>query len=149
MHRGVHRFLRQERGFTLVEIMVVVVILGILAAIVMPKLLGRPEEARITQVKTQIRGLEQALGMFKLDNGFYPSTEQGLEALVNKPTSGRIPTRYAENAYLPKVPKDPWGSAYLYIAPGVHGEYDLYSYGPDSQPGGDGQNADIGNWDLE
>jgi len=149
MRPRVQRLLRQERGFTLVEIMVVVVILGILAAIVMPKLLGRPEEARITQVKTQIRGLEQALGMFKLDNGYFPSTEQGLEALVNKPTSGRIPTRYAENAYLPKVPKDPWGSAYLYISPGAHGEYDLYSYGPDGQPGGEGQNADIGNWDLE
>jgi len=149
MRPRVQRLLRQERGFTLVEIMVVVVILGILAAIVMPKLLGRPEEARITQVKTQIRGLEQALGMFKLDNGYFPSTEQGLEALVSKPTSGRIPTRYAENAYLPKVPKDPWGSAYLYISPGVHGEYDLYSYGPDGQPGGEGQNADIGNWDLE
>jgi len=143
------RPLRGERGFTLVEIMVVVVILGILAAIVMPKLLGRPEEARITQVKTQIRGIEQALGMFKLDNGFYPSTEQGLEALVHKPSSGRMPLRYAENAYLPKVPNDPWGSEYLYIAPGVHGEYDLYSYGPDKQPGGEGQDADIGNWDLE
>ncbi len=149
MHTSAQRLLRQNHGFTLVEIMVVVVILGILAAIVMPKLLGRPEEARITQVKTQIQGIEQAIGLFKLDNGFYPSTEQGLEALVSKPTTGRIPTRYAENAYLPKLPKDPWGNSYIYIAPGAHGEYDLYSYGPDGEAGGEGQNADIGNWSLE
>lgn len=149
MHNKSQRLLRQEHGFTLVEIMVVVVILGILAAIVMPKLLGRPEEARITQTKTQIRGIEQALGMFKLDNGFYPSTDQGLEALVEVPSVGRIPKRYSKDGYLPKLPKDPWDNAYIYIAPGAHGDYDLYSYGPDGESGGEGDNADIGNWNIE
>jgi len=145
-----HRpLLRDERGFTLIEIMVVVVILGILAAIVMPRFIGQTEEARITQTKTQIRSIEQALGMFKVHNGFYPSTDQGLEALVKKSTTGRIPTRYADGGYLPKVPKDPWGNTYIYIAPGVHGDFDLYSFGPDGESGGEGDNADIGNWNIE
>ena len=149
MHKPLQRYWRQDQGFTLVEIMVVVVILGILAAIVIPNLLDQPEEARVTQAKTQIRNIEQALGMFKIHNGFYPSTDQGLEALVEKPAVGRVPTRYAENAYLPKVPRDPWGNAYVYISPGAHGAYDLFSYGPDGESGGEGVNADIGSWNID
>ncbi|MBW6508629.1 MAG: type II secretion system major pseudopilin GspG [Desulfuromonadales bacterium] len=138
-----------QRGFTLIEIMVVVVILGILAAIVVPRLLDEPERARRTSAATQIRSFEEALGMFRLDNGFYPSTEQGLQALVNQPTIGRIPTRYKDGGYIRRIPNDPWGNPYVYLAPGVHGDYDLLSYGADGQPGGEGDNADIANWNLE
>jgi general secretion pathway protein G len=141
--------LRNQRGFTLIEIMVVVVILGILAAVVVPRLLDRPEEARITKAKTDIKGIEQALGMFKLDNGFFPTTEQGLEALVEQPTVGRIPTRYQEGGYLKKVPVDPWGNPYVYLSPGIHDNYDIISYGSDGQPGGEGNNADINSWELD
>jgi general secretion pathway protein G len=137
------------RGFTLIEIMVVVVILGILAAIVVPRLLDRPEEARITKAKTDIKGIEQALGMFKLDNGFFPATEQGLAALVEIPTVGRIPTRYQDSGYLKKVPVDPWGNPYVYISPGIHDSFDIISYGSDGEPGGEGNNADINSWELE
>jgi general secretion pathway protein G len=138
-----------QRGFTLIEIMVVVVILGILAAIVVPRLLDEPERARRTSAATQIRSFEEALGMFRLDNGFYPSTEQGLQALVNQPTIGRIPTRYKDGGYIRRIPNDPWGNPYVYLSPGVHGDYDLLSYGADGQPGGEGDNADIANWNLE
>lgn len=138
-----------QRGFTLIEVMVVVVILGILAAIVVPRLLDEPEKARRTSAATQIRNLEEALGMFKLDNGFYPSTEQGLQVLVTKPTIGRIPNRYKEGGYIRRIPDDPWGNSYVYLNPGVRGEFDLLSYGPDGQPGGEGDNADIGNWNLD
>ena len=140
---------RSQRGFTLIEIMVVVVILGILAAIVVPRLLDEPERARRTSAATQIRSFEEALGMFRLDNGFYPSTEQGLQALVNQPTIGRIPTRYKDGGYIRRIPNDPWGNPYVYLSPGVHGDYDLLSYGADGQPGGEGDNADIANWNLE
>lgn len=138
-----------QRGFTLIEIMVVVVILGILAGIVVPKLLSRPEEARRTKAKVQIRSIEEALGLFKLDNGFYPSTEQGLKSLVEKPATGQIPSHYREGGYIKKVPVDPWGQAYLYLDPGSHGDYDLFSYGPDGESGGEGDNADIGNWNID
>lgn len=138
-----------QRGFTLIEIMVVVVILGILAAIVVPRLLDEPERARQTAAATQIRSFEEALGMFRLDNGFYPSTEQGLEALVTQPTIGRIPARYKDGGYIRRIPDDPWGNSYVYLSPGVHGDYDLLSYGADGQPGGEGDNADIANWNLD
>jgi len=138
-----------QRGFTLIEIMVVVVILGILAGIVVPRLLERPEEARRTKAAVQIRNIEEALGLFKLDNGFYPSTEQGLKALVEKPVNGRIPNRYRDGGYIKKVPEDPWGQPYLYLNPGTHGDYDLFSYGPDGESGGEGDNADIGNWNID
>lgn len=141
--------LNDKRGFTLIEIMVVVVILGILAGIVVPRLLDRPEEARRTKAAVQIKSLEEALGLFKLDNGFYPSTEQGLQALVSKPDSGRIPSKYRAGGYIKKVPQDPWDNAYLYLSPGAHGDFDLISYGPDGESGGEGDNADIESWNLD
>jgi len=141
--------LDRQKGFTLIEIMVVVVILGILAGIVVPKLLDRPEEARRTKAAVQIRSLEESLALFKLDNGFYPTTEQSLDALVKKPETGHIPTRYRDGGYLKKIPADPWGNPYVYLCPGTSGDYDLISYGPDGESGGDGKNADIRNWELE
>lgn len=141
--------LHNRKGFTLIEIMVVVVILGILAAIVVPRLLERPEEARVVKAKTDIKGLEEALGLFKLDNGFYPTTEQGLQALETKPETGRIPSKYPDDGYLKKIPTDPWGNDYVYLSPGIHGNFDLISYGADGEPGGEDKNADIQSWNLE
>lgn len=141
-------FSNRERGFTLIELMVVVVILGILAAFIVPKLMDRPEQARRTKATADIRSLEEALGLFKLDNGFYPSTEQGLQALVSKPTVGRIPSKYAEGGYLRKVPADPWETPYVYLMPGVHDDYDIISYGADGVPGGEGNNGDVQSWEL-
>jgi len=143
------KLIKNQHGFTLIEIMVVVVILGILAGIVVPRLLDEPEKARRTTAATQIRSFEEALGIFKLDNGFFPSTEQGLQALVEKPTIGRIPSRFKEGGYIKKIPLDPWGQPYLYLAPGAHGDYDLFSYGPDGESGGEGDDADIANWNLD
>lgn len=140
---------RDQRGFTLIEVMVVVVILGILAGVVVPKLLDRPEQARRTKAEMQVRSLEEALGLYKLDNGQFPSTEQGLQALVTKPQSGRIPLRYREGGYINKVPQDPWGGTYIYLSPGLHGEFDLLSYGADGEAGGEGKDADVRNWELE
>lgn len=141
--------IKNQYGFTLIEIMVVVVILGILAAIVVPRLLNEPEKARRISAATQIRSIEEALGMFKLENGFYPSTEQGLQALVEKPSVGRIPAHYKEGGYIRKIPLDPWGQKYLYLSPGVHGDFDLFSYGPDGESGGEGEDADVANWNLD
>ncbi len=140
---------KNQRGFTLIEILVVVTILGILAAIVVPRILERPEQARRTKATVDIKGIEESLGLFKLDNGFYPATEQGLLALVVKPQTGRIPSRYPENAYLKKTPVDPWGSPYVYLFPGVHDQYDIISYGADGEPGGEGNDADVRSWELE
>lgn len=137
-----------ESGFTLIEIMVVVVILGILAAIVVPRFLDKPDEARMTRAAADIEAIEQALAMFKLDNGFYPTTEQGLEALVSKPETGRIPKKYPERGYLKNVPVDPWEAPYVYLSPGVHDDIDIISYGADGEPGGDGSDADIESWNL-
>ncbi len=144
-----NKHLRCMRGFTLIEVMVVVVILGILAGIVIPRLLDRPEEARRTKAQLQIKGIEEALALFKLDNGFFPTTSQGLKALVNKPENGRIPTRYRENGYLKALPEDPWGGRYIYLCPGLNGEYDLLSYGADGEPGGEGKNADVKSWEIK
>ncbi len=141
-----------RKGFTLIEIMVVVIILGLLAGLVLPKILGREEEARISSAKVQIRNLESALDGFKLDNGFYPLTEQGLEALIKKPEVGRIPTRWKEGGYLKpaRIPKDPWGRDFVYFSPGNQGrEYEIISYGADAEPGGEGKNADIESWSIE
>ncbi|HWP34900.1 MAG TPA: type II secretion system major pseudopilin GspG [Thermodesulfobacteriota bacterium] len=134
---------RAAAGFTLIEILVVVTIIAILAALVAPKVIGRTDDAKRARVLTELRTIEAALAMYKLDNGTYPSTEQGLEALVQKPTVGEIPPNWREGGYLSKVPVDPWGQKYVYAYPGTRGEYDLYSLGADRQPGGEGIRADI------
>lgn len=143
--------IRDRRGFTLIEIMVVVVILAMLAALVGPKLMGRADDAKLADAKVQIKNIETALKFYKLDNGVYPSTEQGLASLVGKPTVGVIPKNYKEGGYLEskKLPKDPWGNDYLYVSPGEHGDYDLFSYGVDGAKGGEGKNADITSWDTK
>lgn len=143
--------LNNRGGFTLIEIMVVIVILAMLAAIVGPKLMGRTDDAKVTDAKVQIKNVETALKFYKLDNGVYPSTEQGLNALISKPTVGVIPKSYKDGGYLEskKVPKDPWGNDYLYVSPGEHGDYDLFSYGTDGAKGGDGKDADITSWDTK
>ncbi|CAH0214563.1 Type II secretion system protein G [Massilia sp. Bi118] len=138
---------RRQRGFTLVEIMVVVVIIGILGMLVVPKLLGRTGEARVTAAKTDIATLMQALKLYKLDNQRYPTTEQGLTALVQKPTTGPAANGWKEGGYVEKLPKDPWGNNYQYLQPGLHGEIDVFSLGADGQPGGAGEDADVGSWD--
>ena len=140
---------RNPYGFTLIEIMVVVVILGILAAIIIPRISDRPEQARRTKAIMDIKSIETALSLFHMDNGFYPSTEQGLEALVEKSTVGRIPASFKEGGYLKKVPLDPWKSPYIYISPGAYGDYDLISYGNDGEEGGEGKDADINSWELD
>lgn len=140
---------KRDKGFTLIELMVVIVILGLLAGIIVPRLLGRTEEAKRTKAAVQIRNIEAALDLFKLDNGFYPTQEQGLEALVSKATVGPDARSYRAGGYIKKVPKDPWGNPYVYISPGVHDEFDLISYGADGQEGGEGNNADIQNWNLD
>jgi general secretion pathway protein G len=149
MHIVPKRPLRQrvQRGFTLVEIMVVVVIIGILGALVVPKLLGRTGEARQTAARTDIDSLKAALKFYKLDNQRYPTTEQGLQSLVQKPTTGPAANNWKEGGYLERLPKDPWGNPYQYLSPGIHGEVDIFSFGADGQPGGTGEDADIGSWD--
>lgn len=138
---------RRQRGFTLVEIMVVVVIIGILGMLVVPKLLGRTGEARVTAARTDIATLMQALKLYKLDNQRYPTTEQGLQALVQKPTAGPAANGWKEGGYVEKLPKDPWNNNYQYLSPGLHGEVDVFSLGADGQPGGAGEDADVGSWD--
>ena len=137
---------RRQRGFTLVEIMVVVVIIGILGMLVVPKLLGRTGEARVTAAKTDIATLMQALKLYKLDNQRYPTTEQGLQSLTTKPTSGPAANGWKDGGYVEKLPKDPWGNAYQYLSPGLHGEIDVFSFGADGQSGGEGEDADVGSW---
>jgi general secretion pathway protein G len=132
------------RGFTLIEIMVVVVIIGILASLVIPRIIGRPQQARIVKAKQDILAIENAMQLYKLDNGFYPSAEQGIAALVSKPGSDPVPTNW--QPYLKEVPQDPWGKPYHYANPGQHSDIDIYTYGPTGQPGGSGENAEIGNW---
>ena len=138
---------RRQGGFTLVEIMVVVVIIGILGMLVVPKLLGRTGEARVTAARTDIATLMQALKLYKLDNQRYPTTEQGLQALVQKPTAGPAANGWKEGGYVEKLPKDPWGNNYQYLSPGLHGEVDVFSLGADGQPGGAGEDADVGSWE--
>ena len=142
--------LKESRGFTLIEIMVVIVILSLLAVLVGPKIIGRSDDAKVADAKVQIRNIETALKLYKLDSGNYPETEQGLQALVAKPTTGKIPNNYKAEGYLENknVPKDPWGADYVYLSPGEHGDYDLYSFGADGTRGGEGKNADIENWSM-
>jgi general secretion pathway protein G len=138
----------RQRGFTLIEIMVVVVIIGLLAAVVTQQLFGNLDRARVSKAKQDIRELETSLGIYKLDNFRVPSTEQGLQALVTKPDDPAM-TNWREGGYVMRLSKDPWGNAYKYESPGQHGEYDLYTLGADGQPGGEKNDADIGNWNLD
>jgi general secretion pathway protein G len=139
--------MKKQSGFSLIEIMVVVVILGILASIVVPKIMGRPDEARVVKAKQDILAIQNALDLYKLDNGVYPTTDQGLAALVTKPTSNPEPRDW--KIYLKRIPKDPWGRDYLYLSPGEHGEIDIFTLGAEGQPGGTGINAEIGNWNVQ
>lgn len=138
------------RGFTLIELMVVIVILGILAGMIVPRIMDRPEEARRTKAGVDIGAIAQALKLYKLDNGKYPTTEQGLQALVEPPAVGSLAKKWREGGYLDKksVPKDPWDNDYVYISPGLHSDFDLMSYGSDGEPSGEGENADINSWEL-
>ena len=137
---------KHQKGFTLIEIMVVVVIIGILAALVVPKVMGRPDQAKVTVARGDLKAIASALEMYRLDNRSYPDTQQGLEALVQRPASGA--DNWNLEGYLPKVPVDPWGKPYLYLAPGTQGVYDLWSYGADGREGGDALDADLDSRDL-
>ena len=146
IRRSIRR--RLARGFTLIEIMVVVVIMGILAALVVPKLLSRTGESKVAAARVDISTVMQALKLYKLDNQRYPTSEQGLQALLVKPASGPAANGWKTGGYLEKMPKDPWGTPYQYLSPGIKGEIDVFSLGADGQPGGSGDDADIGSWDI-
>ncbi len=137
-----------QRGFTLLEVMVVVVILGILAVLVVPKIISRPDEARVIAAKQDIASLMQSLKLYRLDNQRYPVTEQGLQALAVRPTTPPVPNNWKAGGYLERLPNDPWGNPYQYLNPGLHGEIDILSFGADGAPGGEGNDADIGSWTL-
>jgi general secretion pathway protein G len=151
MDQKIKTHILTSRGFTLIELMVVIVILGILAGLIVPRIMGRPEEAKQLKARMQIESLETALKLFRLDTGSYPTTEQGLNALVQPPATAAGPGRWREGGYLEKgkLPKDPWGNDFVYLSPGVHGEYDLLSFGADGAPGGEGKNKDITSWDID
>ena len=147
--QSIHRALplamtRNTRGFTLIELMVVLVIIGVLAALIVPNVLDRTDDARATAARTDVNNLVQSLKLYKLDNQRYPSAEQGLDALVRKPTVGAVPPAW--KPYLDKLPTDPWGRPYQYVNPGVKGEFDVFSFGADGVAGGEGKNAEIGSW---
>lgn len=137
----------RSTGFTLIEVLVVVVILGILAAVVVPRIMDQPDKAAVVRAKQDVNALVTALKLYKLDNFSYPSTQQGLEALVQRPGGSPPAPNWKEGGYLERLPRDPWGNPYQYLSPGRHGEFDVYSLGKDGQPGGQGYNAEIGNWD--
>jgi general secretion pathway protein G len=139
---------RSPRGFTLIEIMVVIVILGVLAALVVPSVLSRTDDARIVAAKSDLGAIRQALKLYRLDNQRYPTTEQSLDALVVKPDAPPVPPNWKPGGYLEKLPRDPWGRAYQYLNPGLKSDVDVFTYGADGQPGGTGADADIGSWDL-
>ena len=140
-----------EKGFSFLELMVVVVILGILATYIAPRFMGRAEDAKAVKAKVDIAALETSLKLYKLDNSNYPTTEQGILALIEKPSTEPVPMNWKEKGYLAKarIPKDPWGREYLYLSPGIHDDYDIISYGADGAPGGDGKNRDVNSWELE
>ena len=137
---------KTQKGFTLIEMMVVIVIMGVLASLIVPKIMGRPDEAREVAAKQDIASVMQALKLYKLDNQRYPTSEQGLLALVKKPSATPVPPNWKSSGYLDKLPIDPWGNPYQYLFPGVHGELDVFSYGADGIAGGEGSDADIGSW---
>lgn len=139
-----HPLAQRARGFTLIELMVVLVVIGILAALIVPNVIERADDARVTAAHTDVNNLMQALKLYKLDNQTYPSAEQGLDALVHKPTTAPIPPNW--KPYVDKLPSDPWGRPYQYLNPGIHGEVDVFSFGADGKPGGEGKDADIGSW---
>jgi len=136
----------RSRAFTLIEVMVVVAILAVLAALIVPKVMSRPDEARVVAARQDIASLLQALKLYRLDNLRYPTTEQGLAALVTRPTLAPVPPNWKPGGYLERLPRDPWGHPYQYLSPGLHGEVDVFSFGADGQAGGEGKNADIGSW---
>ena len=141
----------RQAGFTLIELMVVIVILGVLVGLIIPRIMGRPDEARRAKAKIQIESLESALKLYRLDNGNYPTTEQALKALVEPPTVGNLPKNWRKGGYLEKgkVPKDPWSNDFIYIGPGSHSDFDLICLGKDGEPGGEGVDQDINNWEIE
>jgi general secretion pathway protein G len=145
------RTLSGSQGFTLIELMVVIVILSVLAVWVAPKIMGRPEQAKQVKAKVDIQSFETALKLYRLDNGSYPTTEQGLEALVTQPDTGKLAKNWRAGGYIEKgkIAKDPWGNEFVYISPGVHGEFDIISYGADGEPGGEEYNQDINSWEIE
>lgn len=145
------RLKNDNRGFSLIELMVVVIILGVLAMYIGPKLMGRTEQAKETQARVQMESLETALKLYKLDNSSYPSTEQGLQALVEQPESAPMPKKWRKGGYLEKgkVPKDPWGNEFIYLSPGVHGDFDIVSFGADGASGGEDESRDINSWEIE
>jgi len=139
---------RTQSGFTLIEILVVITILAILAGLLVPRVMDRPDQARVVAAKNDIRAIQSAINLYRLDSGVYPGTDQGLSALVQRPETGTIPRNWKQGGYLERMPKDPWGNNYQYLYPGVYGEVDIFSYGSDGQPGGENYAADIGSWNL-
>jgi len=148
MHKSRPQPLREQSGFTLIEIMVVVVIIGILASLVAPSVMRRIDEANVVKAKQDIRAYETALNLYRMDNFRYPTTDQGLKALVEKPADPNV-RNWKEGGYIQSMRKDPWGNEYVFLSPGTRGEYDIYTLGADGQPGGEGNDADIGNWNIE
>jgi general secretion pathway protein G len=143
--------IKSTHGFTLIELMVVIVILGILVSFIAPRLMGRPDEAKQVKARIQMESMETAIKLYKLDNGMYPTTEQGLQALVEQPQTGTLPRKWRKGGYLEKgkVPKDPWGNEYIYLSPGASGDYDIISYGADGVPGGEEFDKDINSWEID
>ncbi len=138
-----------DAGFSLLELMVVVVILSVLALVIVPRVIDRPDQARMVRARTDLGAIASAVKFYRLDNFRYPTTEQGLAALVSPPTSAPLAQNWAEGGYIDQMPKDPWGQLYQYLSPGVHGDFDIFSYGADGAPGGEGADADIGSWSLQ
>jgi general secretion pathway protein G len=150
MQKRISKILTRDSGFTFIELMVVIVILGVLALVIAPNFMDAPDEARQKKARMDLVSLESALKLYKLDNGVYPDTEQGIQALVEPPESGVLPKHWRSGGYLEKrvVPKDPWGNEFIYLSPGSHGNYDILSYGSDGVAGGEGTAKDINSWEL-